>query len=256
MANQTSFGYQVQSTPWTTDTSLHELGADSVSTAWTIVTGMFIGRDAAGLAVQIDDTAKCELAGISDTVVEYTVSTSDAPSDQKIKDVWQPKLFTANIAAAAAGDEGKKVYVRFNNEVMYLPGAKGNVAGRVWQVIDSTHVTCLPPWLRHMADGDAQGMDTFPVTGVATLTKWDVNTVFTSANTGATTISLPVSTKCSPGDFIEVIKISSNNVTMNFAVQGSDSINQSVANFASATTQFKGTRFRTDANGAWYAWNF
>ncbi len=257
MANQTSFASpQVQSAPWTTDTSIHEMGADTVSSTYVLVTGVFVGRSVNGLAVQIDDTAKAELAGLSDTIAEYTMTSSDAASDRSFKEVWQPKLMTAAIASAAVGDEGKKVYVKYNNEVMYTTGAKGNLAGRVWQVVDSTHVTFTPPWLRHMADGDAQGMDTFPVTGAATLTKQDVNTVFTSAHTGNTSISLPVSTKCSPGDFLEVIKVSSNTFTTAFVVQGSDSLNLATSNVTSATTQFGVTKLRTDGNGNWYAKNY
>lgn len=255
MANLTgvSPSNRPQETPWTTERGLI-IGNETFTTDTTIYLRQAVGRDVSGLLVQMDDTAKAEFIGfVTSPFTNQVIDSGDAANDKKYT-VSQPQMFTAKIASAAAGDEGKRVYWLYNNEVAYTPGSNGNFAGWVQKVEGSTQVAVLPPWMGAVTDGNNKGLLSLGVgSGTVTLTKHDVNKDFTGTPTATVTVKLPVSTKCSPGDKMEFINLGSDTFTINFAVQSTDSINLGTTAISSATTQFGRTVVETDAALNWYA---
>jgi hypothetical protein len=129
--------------------------------------GQMLGRNSSGYIVNIDDTAQVtDFAGLEQNTNRSAmlVQSTDAVGDKRSQ-VYRPLLFTMAIAAAAAGDEGKKVYALYNNQVSYT-STFGNYVGKVWRVIDATHVEIIPPWVGYVrstpvvsvtAAGSAQG---------------------------------------------------------------------------------------------------
>lgn len=218
--------------------------------------GQAVGRDSSGNMVNMDDTAKCEFIGILQCVVDaQQVNTTDSVGDTIFR-VLQPQMFTVNIASAVAGQEGKKVYWQYNETVAYNGLTNFNYAGYVWQVLSSTQVVVIPPWMGGGPFGPGSWEATVPGpnSGTTTFNKYDVRRTYLCNDTASLTINLPVSTTCSPGDEIAFIKLGTGNDTFNFKPSGTDSINSSTATFASgsATVQFHKTVVTTDAAGNWY----
>lgn len=254
MANTTG-GDKVFVVPWTTDRMLKIPGATPASNL-TIYGGQAVGRDASGNMVQMDDTAKAEFLGFCTDVIRQTILT-DATVTTNGRDgdymflVEQPQMFTALIASAAAGDEGRKVYWLYNNQVSYSPGNSANFAGYVWFVKDSTHVTVLPPWLGSVTGGGDLALFSRAATGTVALTKWDVNKVILMPLTAGATTTLPPAAACSPGDIVRLINTSANSSIPTIAAAGSDTIN-GAATYTQSTSQYAGASFRTDGVSKWY----
>jgi hypothetical protein len=247
--SNTTGGDKVFSTPWTTDRMLKMSNAvPAVNT--TFYAGQAVGRDGSGNMVQMDDTAKAEFVGILVDAVRTTVLSDDAVGD-KLFMTEQPQQFTAKISGAAAGDEGRKVYWLYNNEVSYSAGASGNLAGHVWHVKDSTHVTVLPPWITHATAGGDKAVISRAATGTATLTKFDANKVVLMPLTSSATTTLPSAATLSPGDRITLVNTSANSSTPTVAPAGSDTIN-GAASYTQSTTQYATAVFRTDGSSKWY----
>lgn len=218
--------------------------------AITFYDGQALGRDAGGTIVQMDDTLKAEFVGFETDVIasSLTVNTTDSLGD-KYAHIHRPLAFVCLIAAAAAGDEGKKVWWLYNNQVAYSGLTNWNFAGTVLGVIDSTHVLVAPPWLPGVTLGGDRGF--VPITGTTTLTKWDVNKAQTLNFTTAKTITLPAAAKCSPGDTIAFININASSGTPTISPAGADQINGG-SSYTGTTTQYGQFTLRTDGVSNWY----
>lgn len=254
MANTTG-GDKVFVTPWTTDTSLR-LPAAIPAASTTFYAGQAMMRDASGNLIQCDDTVKGEFVGIQMDIVRTTVDPTDQVQvngliGDKMFDVVQCQLFTALIAAAAAGDEGKKVYWLYNNQVSYSPGTNGNYAGTVWLVKDSTHVVVRPPWTETPTSGGKRSVMTLGAAAASvTLTKFDVNRTFLSPATVAQTVNLPDATKCSPGDQMSFVYTGAGGVQVTLDGSGAQTIN-GAATYALGLVQYSAVTIETDGAN-WY----
>ena len=254
MANTTGLTNKIQQTPWTTDRRL-ELGCETVASTTFFYDGQAVGRDSSGNMVNMDDTAACEFIGVLQCIVDNEqVNTTDKVGDTIFR-VLQPQMIICNIAAAAAGDEGKKVFWQYNETVAYNGLTNFNLAGTVWQVLSATQVVVLPPWLSRTFGGQGGDVATLPGpnSGTTTFTKYNINRNYICNDTASLTINLPVSTTVSPGDQVSFWKIGSGANTIKLAVQGTDSINSATTTFGSTTVQFNKTIAQTDGNGNWYA---
>ncbi len=211
--------------------------------------GQAMGRDTAGGIVNIDDTAKAEFVGVQKFAVVENVLSTDSPM-LKYGFIDRPYAFVALIAAAAKGDEQRRVYWLYNNQVAYSGVNNWNYAGSVLAVVDATHVLVLSPWLsRSLGDGNATSLQAVG-TGTVTLNKFSVNNDFTASDT--VTINLPVSTTVSSGDMMTFIKTGSGAYTITMKPGGTDSINGVTTPFNSTTVQFSITRVETDGAGNWW----
>src|SRR4051812_17064352 len=122
MANSTG-NDRLYTSPWNQQYFL-KLPAAIPAASTTFYSATLVGRDASGNLVQADDTAKFELVGVLQDVIRTTVDPSDTVQanglrGDKMMLVERPLTYVAKIAAAAAGDEQRKVFVKFNNEVQY-----------------------------------------------------------------------------------------------------------------------------------------
>ena len=255
MANTTG-GDKIFTTPWTTDRML-KIPAAIPASSTTFYAGQAVGRNASGNMVQMDDTAKSEFLGILQDLVRTTVDTTDAVQTNgllgdKMFMIEQPQLYTALIASAAAGDEGRKVFWLYNNQVSYTPGTNANFAGWVWFVRDSTHVTILPPWMSHVTAGGNKGQYTTAATGTVTLTKWDINKDILMPLTAGTTINLPAANSVGPGDSMTFINLSSNTSVPTLTAAGADTIN-GAATLAMSSVQYASLTLRSNGVSAWYS---
>lgn len=204
MAN-TAGGDKIKANPWAIDQYVR-LPWGPPAASVTVYAGQAVLRDGNGNLSQCDDTGKGEFVGIVRAFVRSDVNPADLVqtnglAGDKQFDIEQPRKFNALIAAAAAGDEGRKVYWKFNNEVSYSPGTNGNYAGWVWQVLDATHVIVACPWLdRPVGGGMKSNLALSATAATVTLTKWDVNRTFQLPATANQTVVLPPVAKCSSGD--------------------------------------------------------
>lgn len=240
-------------TPWTTDRKLR-LPAAIPATSTIFYAGQAIGRDINGNIVQMDDTAKAEFIGILQELIRVQVDPSDSVQSNglqgdKMFSVEQPQVITAKIASATAGDESKKVYWLYNNEVSYSPGNSGNYAGTVWFVRDSTHVEILPPWMDAFRGGGYRARIVLPV-GTITLTKFDLNKSF-ETNTGvAQTINLPPASAASSGDRMAFIYTSNLGAQVTLAAAGADVINAATT-YLLGTVQWSRVTVESDGVSRW-----
>ncbi len=247
MSNTTG-GNKLQSTPWATERKIR-LNAAIPATSTIYYAGQAAGRDAAGNMVQMDDTAPAEFLGILEELVRTQVDPIDVLGDKTFV-VSQPQLFVALIAAAAPGDEGRKVYWKFNNEVSYSPGASGNLAGQVWLVKDSTHVEVLPPWMLADLLG-AKALQTLPALAIVTLTKFDTGKTWIAPAGTPQQVILPAAAKCGSGDAIAFVNAGALNNLVTIKAAGADTIN-GAATFAMATAQYSKVTMQADGVSAWY----
>lgn len=252
MPNTSGLTGKIQITPWTTDRKL-ELGCETVSLTTTYYDGQAVGRDANGNMVQMDDTAKCEFIGILQSVVDNQIVNTTDVVGQTIFRVLQPLMFIANTSfTATAGMEGQKVYFQYNETLSLTGLTNWNLAGYIWQVISTSQVVVIPPWLSRVFGGSRVALQTGSATGTMTTTKYDVNRDYLMPITGNVTVTLALSTTCSPGDDIGFIKSTSNADSITFVVQGADSINASTPSTGSVTTQWHKNVVETDGSGNWY----
>ncbi len=225
MANTTG-NDRLMTTPW--DSQYHlKLPYAIPGSSTTFYAAQLIGRDGSGNLIQADDTAKYELVGVIQDVIRVQVDPSDSVQTNgqlgdKMALVERPLCYTAKIASAAAGDEGKKVYVKYNNEVQYTPGTNGNFAGTVLFVRDSTHVEVLAPWVKGVTEGGMKANVTLS-DAAQTLTKWDVNKTFQMTPTAGRTITLPAVASTSPGDRMTFITLAAFALTLKG--NGSENVN-------------------------------
>jgi plastocyanin len=221
------------------------------STPITFYDGQAVGRDASGTLVQMDDTLKAEFIGFETDVIasSLTVNTTDSLGDKR-GHIHRPYAFVALITSAAAGDEGRKVFWKYNNQVEYST-TQSNFAGTVLGVIDSTHVLVLAPWLRGITQGGDMGIYSTAAAAGTTLTKWDVNKVVLMPLTASEPITLPAAASLSPGDKITFINTSANSSTPTLTAAGADTIN-GAATYAQSTTQYSVAVLRTDGVSKWY----
>lgn len=141
------------------------------TTATTYYPGEMIARNATGKATHCDDTAGNQFWGINSESGDFVV-TSSGPSRSYMQ-VRRPWRFTAKIASAAAGDEGKALYAKFSDEVAYSGVSNSILVGWVDEVISATLVRVTPNYA------------TLANTVVA------ANTLTFAGTTGANTIVIP-----------------------------------------------------------------
>ena len=254
MPNMTG-GNKVLMTPWDDQRALRiPFEIPGISTIYYPGQGLL--RDANGNAFQCDDTAKGEFIGIYMDVVRPqvdptdTIQTNGVLGDKLAIDIYQPLMFEAMIAAAAAGDEGRSVYWLYNNQVQYSVGVNGNYAGKVWYVKDSTHVLVTPPWVYSLFKAAYQSSMTVPTTLTSlALTKWDVNRTFKlNPLSGALTTLLPPITNTSPGDRISFIYIGAGAVVCTISggsinINGSTTTTVGTAQYSHITVESDGVQW-------------
>ena len=255
MSNVTSpFGEKVTERRWANDLTLQQFLAQWAIPASTVTPydGIAVGRNAAGTMFNLDDTVKGEFVGFNIDVIgsSQTLSSTNTLGDYK-GNIRRPQAFQCLIASAAAGDEGKKVFWLYNNQVAYNGLTNWNFAGTVLGVVDSTHVLVLPPWLHGVTQGDVAG--TPPITGTTAvvLNKFDTNKLQLVNITGSINITLPAATSLSPADAISFINIGSGGFTPTILPTGSDKINGGTS-YAGSTTQYAQWTLKTDGVANWY----
>ena len=258
--SNTQGGDKVFQTPWTTDRRLR-LPAAIPATSTIFYGGQAAGRDVNGNFTQCDDTQKVEFIGITVDLVRTQVDPTDLVQLNGIQgdkqfNILQPQMFTALIASAAAGDEGRKVYWLYNNQVAYGGNVTNyNLAGMVWHVKDPTHVAIVPPWMLADLLGSKATMPLL-TSGSVTLTKFDAGKTCILNNPTAQQITLPLSTKLGSGDQIVFFQRNAAPGAVTIAVQGSD-LMYSLQGMAASSYNFAATAglmhtFQTDGNGGWY----
>lgn len=256
MANTTG-GNKVFITPWTTSRFLR-IPAAIPGSSITYYAGQAVGRDASGNMTQMDDTLKAEFIGILVDIVRTTVDPTDQVQvnglvGDKEFDIAQPQAFMALIASAAAGDEGRKVYWKFNNEVSYVPGTNGNLAGIVQFVKDSTHVLVLPPWMMADFNGSRCVLTLGPAVTAYTMTKFDSGKAINTQATVPQSIFLPPLATMGNGDVITFVATGAANaqVSLKPALGMADTIN-GAASLLMGLAQYSRAQLMADTvNGLW-----
>lgn len=255
MADMNVFSQSPSQRAWLTAPKLQDILAQYAipnNGSTYFYSGQAMGRDASGNIVQMDDTLKAEFVGFNaDTIgANYPVNSTDA-AGVRTGTIDRPYAFVALIASAAAGQEGRKVYWLYNNQVAYSGGTVNcNFAGTVLGVLDSTHVLVLGPWLRGLTQGDTGGAA--PITASATtLTKWDINKLQSVTLVGNSTLILPAASSLSGGDTIAFVRLDNTADSFVISPNGSDKINGG-STYTSSTTQFAQWSLRTDGVSNWY----
>ncbi len=159
--------------------------------------GQAVGR-IAGNIVQMDDTAAAEFVGFETDVIapSLIVYSTDTLGDKRAK-IHRPYAFEALIASCALGDETRRVYWLYNNQVAYST-TNLNFAGTVLGILDATHVLVLAPWLSPPSTGDSgnptqAAFATLAASG-AVAPSVQRNYLITKAGVAALTLAAPVVT--------------------------------------------------------------
>ncbi len=231
---------------------------DLVIEELTFYTSQAVMRDGSGNIIQCDDTVKGEFIGFLNQIFNQTVAPTDAIQqnailgDQIAECITQPVRFMAQIANIVAGQEGQKVYWQFNNQVQFVTGVNGNLAGTIWQVFDATHAWILPAWLnRGIGDfGFTSWMVIAPTVTAVTLTKWDLSRIFEAQSTVPLTITLPPVSLCSPGDSIQFLYTGANLSQVTLAAAAGNTV-QGAATFLMGTAQNSRCQVATDGVSKW-----
>jgi plastocyanin len=227
--------------------------------AFTAYCGTAYMRDANGNIITCDDTQRGEFIGVLYEVTRPLIDTTvqvytNGVSGDSVPTLEQPSTIEVYIANANPGDEGRKVYWLFNNQVQYTPGNNGNYAGTIWRVIGPSNsvnlatVVIQTPWFqRSIGDGGNRSIMNVPPT-VATyqLTKWDVVRRFRITGTIAQTIFLPSLATVSSGDTIGFVYDSASaNATIISGFGGTDTIN-GVTTATMGTSRYSRATFEAD----------
>lgn len=252
MANTTGSDKQ-QITPWDAHL-LHRLPAAPPATSTIFYAAQACGRDVNGNMIQCDDTQRLEFLGFLVDIIRVQVDPVDVVQNNGISgdkefDVVKPSRFTAYITAAAPGDEGKKVYWKFNNQVSYGPAdslVNYNYAGTVEKVINATTIIVTPPWIdRALGAGAVRSNQALSGSAGTTLTKWDVNRTFQVPAAAALTVTLPPVAKCSPGDRITFVNTGTGAQQVTLSGNGAN-INGAATSTALGTAQYSKLTVETD----------
>ncbi len=127
--------------PWGDD-KIERLSQSGTGT--TYYPGQMMARiNSNGLADHATDITGITFDGINAESDRVVVNAADTPG-RPIK-IERPWRFTMAIAAAVAGDEGKKVYVVDNQTVGYT-SSNSVLVGFVDQVLSATSVLIIPLW--------------------------------------------------------------------------------------------------------------
>ena len=220
------------------------------SGAATYYTGAMVGRDAADSYVaKFDDTQSLSFDGLIANTQPVTIDSTDAAGAARLE-VDRPWAFTMAIAAAAAGDEGRKVYATFDNKVQYAPTTYGNYAGKVIGILNSTTVMIAPPWSPFHGDMDSYSTTVVFTTATRTLVKWDMNKVFLCNSSSNMTVTLPAVATVSPGDKVTVINVVGTQ-TLTLAGSGAELIGGSNT-LSVGTTQYTSRATVVTDGTKWY----
>ena len=209
----------------------------------TFYSGQAVGRDSSGNIVQMDDTAAAEFVGILNNLPRQTVGTDATVATNGVSGDFQfiierPLAFKAKIAAAAGGDEGRKVFWKYNNEVSYNSGTFGNFAGEVVQVLEATRVIVQCPWACFYNRGANTGSRTLAATGAQTLTKFDINKIIVFRGSPSDqAVTLPAIATVSPGDTLTFVNAVGTQKAV-FTPSGSDLINGANSTVNGSTAQW------------------
>lgn len=114
-----------------------------------------IALNSSGYATKCDDSANLRFDGLVANSVRIDVETGDSSGDVKVQ-VTRPWRFSALIASAAAGDEGKAVYAKYSNEVDYT-STNSVLVGWVDRVISATQVEIRPVYMGVRGDANFDG---------------------------------------------------------------------------------------------------
>lgn len=141
MANATA-KIPMTTTPWGDD----KIRRAPTGVVQTWYPGAMTAINSSGVAVKCDDTSGIQFDGIHHSTGRVNILVGDAdecadPAKQIL--VKRPWRFTMKIASAAAGDEGKKVYALYDNEVAYST-SNSVLVGFVDKVLSSTLVLITP----------------------------------------------------------------------------------------------------------------
>lgn len=218
--------------------------------------GIIVAGSDKGYAAKLDDTQELLFAGLNvgsrQGSAPSFVSETDHTDGQYSIIVDRPLLFEAVIASASLGDEGKKLYARYDNEVQFSDGTYGNYVGRLFARISSTRVLIAPPWSPfHDMDGSWKSVMAAAATGTTTLTRAACNKIVLLPITAAKSIILPPVADCSPGDKILFIKTTTDLVTPTLDGNASETINGATT-LALSQSQYASLELTTDGV-EWFA---
>jgi len=248
MANTTG-GDRPQYTPWTQDRTLI-LPAAIPSSSTTFYPGQAVMRDANGNMIQCDDTQKGEFIGFLQDFIRVQVDPADSVQQNgllgdKMFEIIQPQMFTCLIASASAGQEGRKVYWTYNNQVSFSPGTNANFAGIVWFVKDSTHVTVIPPWmcppLGNLGNNTLSGS-----AATINLTKFDLRKTFQIPSSVSQTVYLPPVAFSGSGDRITFIQTGSTTQALTLSGYGGTEKINGATTYSVGTSQYSKVTLESD----------
>lgn len=126
-----------------------------VTGAATYYPNEMIALNASGYATKCDDSANLRFDGLVANSVKVVVETGDSSGDVKVT-VTRPWRFSALIASASAGDEGRAVYAKYSNEVQYT-STNSVLVGWVDRVVSSTQVEIRPVYMGVRGDANFDG---------------------------------------------------------------------------------------------------
>jgi hypothetical protein len=177
--------------PWGDDKIERPLAA----VATTYYPGQMMCLDNSGNAVSAADTGGLKFDGLLEETVRVQMNSGDAAGSRAVK-VGRPFRFAIAIAAAAAGDEGKPVYVADNQTVAYAAGSTNFVlAGWVEQVLSATVVLIRPVWSDVSALAFPEVLTIAAVTASGAVAPRSPQTyVITKAGVAAMTLAAPTAT--------------------------------------------------------------
>jgi hypothetical protein len=233
------------------------LPVETPTVAYTLYAGQAMMRDALGNAIQCDDTAQGEFLGILYEITRPLIDTTVAVQSNGIfgdsmATLEQPSKIECYIANANPGDEGRKVWWLYNNQVQYTPGVNGNYAGTIWRVVGPSNTSGLAtvviqtPWFaRSIGEGPYRSVMSPTPAATITLQKWAAGRVFRITGTIPQTVVLPPLASMSSGDVVKVIYDSASGQVVTLAGSGADTIN-GVATYPMATARYTATLVQAD----------
>lgn len=181
------------------------------ATAQTYYPKTMVALDSSDNATKCDDTAGLRFDGLNAETVNTTVFSGEAAGDRVLK-VTRPFRFPMKIAAAAAGDVGKRLYAVFDNEVGYT-STNLMFVGWVDKVLSATEVLVKPAY----SGTEAGAVGVASASGA--ITQKDGVLFITKAGVAAMTIADPTA-GADDGKRLAIVSTTANAHTVTYATTG------------------------------------
>lgn len=199
-----------------------------------------LGVDITGYLCKLDDTQGAHFFGLVSQELGAPLLPISTAGDGTAKHrAHQPFRFELPISGIAVTDFGKLVYALFDNQGTLDPSATtySNLIGHVVGVVASGVALVEPCYDAKAANRRLGAAKWLAATGAQSLNKTDLNKTIFAPNTAGLTLTLPAIADTQAGDFLRIVKTSSDAAAVTLDGNASETIDGSTT-LATLDAQF------------------